>query len=45
MQKRKYTTEFNQQAVQLTEESGVSIHQIANELGINDGVLRLTGSI
>lgn len=40
MQRRKYTTEYKLQAVELTSEPGVSISQVAKELGINDNVLR-----
>tara|TARA_R110000787_G_C13359590_1_gene439942 strand:+ start:63 stop:359 length:297 start_codon:yes stop_codon:yes gene_type:complete len=39
-QRRKYSQEFKQEAVQLANEPGVSISQVAHELGINDSVLR-----
>jgi len=39
-QRRKYSQEFKQEAVQLATEPGVSIRQVAQELGINDSVLR-----
>ena len=40
MQKRrKYSREYKQEAVRLTREPGVSIAQIARDLGINSGLL------
>lgn len=39
-QRRKYSQEFKQEAAQLANEPGVSIRQVAHELGINDSVLR-----
>ena len=39
-QRRKYSQEFKQEAVHLATEPGVSIRQVAHELGINDSVLR-----
>ena len=39
-QRRKYSQEFKQEAVNLANEPGVSIRQVAHELGINDSVLR-----
>jgi transposase len=40
MQKRrKYSREYKQEAVRLTKEPGVSVAQIARDLGINGGLL------
>lgn len=40
MQRRKYTQEFKLEAIELANEPGVPVSQVARELGINDGVLR-----
>ncbi len=39
MQRRKYSTEFKREAVELTGEPGVTITQVARELGINPNML------
>ncbi len=39
MQRRKFSAEFKKEAVQLTNDSEVPIKQIAEELGIGDGLL------
>ena len=38
-QRRKYSDEFKREAVSLANQSGVSLRQIAEELGINAGML------
>ena len=38
-QRRKYSREYKQEAVRLTNEPGVTLSQIARELGINAGLL------
>ncbi len=38
--RRKYSTEFKQEAVALAKQSDQSITQIASSLGINDNMLR-----
>ena len=40
MGRRKYSQEFRREAVQLANDSNVSVSQVARELGLNDGVLR-----
>jgi len=39
MQRRKYSTEFKREAVELTADPGVTITQVARELGINPNML------
>ena len=39
MQRRKYSTEFKREAVELTRDPGVTITQVARELGINPNML------
>jgi len=39
MQRRKYSREYKQEAVRLTQEPGISVAQIARDLGINAGLL------
>jgi len=39
MQRRKYSKEFKQEAVELTRHPGVSAAQVARELGINANML------
>ncbi len=39
MQRRKFSDEFKREAVRLTQEPGVSIAQIARDLGVGDGLL------
>ena len=38
-QRRKYSREYKQEAVRLANEPGVTVSQIARELGINGGLL------
>ena len=38
--RRKFSAEFKAEAVRLAEKSGVAIKTVANDLGINDSVLR-----
>ena len=38
-QRRKYSDEFKREAVSLANQSGLSLRQIAEELGINAGML------
>lgn len=38
--RRQFTREFKLEAVRLVEEGGLSIGQVARDLGINDSVLR-----
>ena len=40
MQRRKYTQEFKLEAIEIANEPGFPVSQVARELGINDGVLR-----
>ncbi|MEO1929316.1 MAG: transposase [Gammaproteobacteria bacterium] len=40
MQRRRFTTEYKQEAVQLAQQSDIPISQVAKNLGINDNVLR-----
>ncbi len=40
MSRRKFTREFKEEAVLLVKQSGVSISEIARNLGLNDNVLR-----
>lgn len=37
--RRKYSSEYKREAVRLTQEPGVTISQVARELGINPGML------
>jgi len=39
VQRRKYSTEFKREAVELTRDLGVTITQVARELGINPNML------
>ena len=40
MQRRRFTPEYKQEALQLAQQSDVPISQVAKNLGINDNVLR-----
>lgn len=40
MKRRKYTPEYKEEAVQLVNQSDLSISEIARNLGINDNMLR-----
>lgn len=40
MERRRYTPEYKQEAVQLAQQSDIPISQVAKNLGINDNVLR-----
>ena len=40
MQRRRFTPEYKQEAVQLAQQSDIPISQVAKNLGINDNVLR-----
>jgi transposase len=40
MKRRKFTQEFKEEAVLLVKQSGVSVSEIARNLGLNDNVLR-----
>ena len=40
MKRRRFTPEYKQEALQLTQQSDIPISQVAKNLGINDNVLR-----
>ena len=40
MQRRRFTPEYKQEALQLAQQSDIPISQVAQNLGINDNVLR-----
>ncbi len=42
-QRRRYTKQFKEEALRLVRQEGVSLTQVAQDLGINAGVLRRWG--